>query len=61
MMTWQHTNFSFGNLGRGRPPLTFVDNLISDTGLKNTGEIKKLAADRKLWRHIIETRTLKPP
>ena len=47
--------------GRGRPPLTFVDNLISNTGLKNTGEIKELISARKLWRHIIETRTLKPP
>ena len=38
---------SHGTRGRGRPPLTFVDNLRSDTGLKNTGEIKKLIAYRQ--------------
>ena len=38
---------SHGTRGRGRPPLSFVDNLRSDTGLKNTGEIKKLIADRQ--------------
>ena len=37
---------SHGTRGRGRPPLTFVDNLRSDTEFKNTGEIKKLMADR---------------
>jgi len=42
-----HPHFvSFGQpkkaKGRGRPPLTFVDNFRSDTGVKNTGEIKEL-------------------
>ena len=52
---------SHGYRGRGRPPLTFVDTLRKDTGLVNTEEIRRLMADRKLWRDKIETRTLKPP
>ena len=39
LLRWES---SHGTRGRGRPPLTFVDNLRSDTKLKNTGEIKDL-------------------
>ncbi|KAL5252408.1 hypothetical protein ACHWQZ_G015245 [Mnemiopsis leidyi] len=41
---------------RGRPALTYVDNLRKDTGLSDTREIARL-----LWRRHINARTLKPP
>ena len=50
-----------GTRGRGRPPLTFVDTIRGDTGLTDTDEIRLLMSDRKLWRRIIDTRTLEPP
>ena len=50
-----------GKRSRGRPALTFVDNLRGDTGLSDSGEIGRLMADRVLWRRRIVTRTLKPP
>ena len=50
-----------GTRSRGRPALTYVDNLRKDTGLSNTGEIAGLMADRLLWRRHIRARTLKPP
>jgi hypothetical protein len=46
---------------RGRPAMSYVDNLRKDTGLNDTGEIGRLMADRLLWRRRIDTRTLKPP
>ncbi|KAL5257936.1 hypothetical protein ACHWQZ_G012773 [Mnemiopsis leidyi] len=46
---------------RGRPALTYVDNLRKDTGLSDTREIAGLMADRLLWRRHINARTLKPP
>lgn len=50
-----------GTRGRGRPALTFVDTLRSDTELVNTIEIGRLMDDRQLWRNFINARTLKPP
>ena len=58
-LLWEPTH---GVRSRGRPALTFVDNIRADTGLTDTGEISRLA-DRLvlLWRQRIDTRTLKPP
>ena len=58
LLLWEPTH---GARSRGRPALTFVDNLRADTGLTDTGEIGRLMADRVLWRQRIDTRTLKPP
>ena len=57
-LLWEPTH---GVRSRGRPALTFVDNIRADTGLTDTGEISRLMADRLLWRQRIDTRTLKPP
>ena len=58
LLLWEPTH---GTRSRGRPAVTFVDNLRTDTGLTDTGEIGRLMADRTLWRQRIDTRTLKPP
>ena len=52
---------SHGYRGRGRPALTFVDTIRSDTELNNTDEIGRLMDNRMLWRSSIDTRTLEPP
>ena len=58
LLLWEPTH---GTRSRGRPATTFVDNLRTDTGLTDTGEIGRLMADRLLWRQRIDTRTLRPP
>ena len=58
LLLWEPTH---GARSRGRPALTFIDNLRKDTGLADTEEIGRLMADRTLWRQHINTRTLKPP
>ena len=52
---------SHGHRGRGRPPLTFVDIIRSDTELASTMEIERIMSNRKLWRELIDTRRLYPP
>ena len=50
-----------GHRRRGRPHLTYVDVLKSDTGLDDSKEINKLMLDRQIWRRTIAARTLKSP
>ena len=50
-----------GFRNRGAPKLTFVDTIRRDVDLQDTGEIKQLMLDRKLWRDRIDARTKKPP
>ena len=58
LLLWEPNH---GARSRGRPCMTYVDNLRDDTGLTSTGEIGGLMADRLLWRQRIDTRTQKPP
>ena len=39
--------------GRGRPRLTYVDNLRLDTGLTETNEIAVLMEDRECWKTLV--------
>ena len=47
VLFWEPTH---GVTKRGRPHLTFVDNLRADTGLKSIKDISNLMEDRELWR-----------
>jgi hypothetical protein len=58
LLLWEPTHRA---RSRGRPALTFIDNLRNDTGLADTLEIGRLMAGRTLWRQRINTQTLKPP
>ena len=58
LLLWEPVH---GFRSRGRPALTFVDSIRRDTELDNTDEIRRIMNDRKLWRHVIDTRTMKPP
>jgi len=50
VLLWEPTH---GVAKRGRPYLTFVDNLRADTGLKSVGDISRLMEDRELWRSTV--------
>ncbi|KAI8513748.1 hypothetical protein Bbelb_080720 [Branchiostoma belcheri] len=41
-----------GKRSRGRPRVTFLDNLRKDTNLQDTREIKKAMEDKVLWRQL---------
>ena len=38
-----------GKRGRGRPATTYIDNLLEDTGLHDTNELRKTMLDRERW------------
>lgn len=40
-----------GKRGRGRPAITYIDNLVEDTGLQ-VPEIRSTMSNRELWRDI---------
>ena len=58
LILWEPTH---GHRSRGRPKLSYVDNLRKDMELKCTDEIRALMNDRTLWRSAIDSRTLQPP
>ena len=42
-----------GERVRGRPRLTWIDDIKKWTGIKTYGEIKRTAEDRKRWKSIV--------
>ena len=51
-----------GRADRGRPRLTFIDNLKADTGLRSVEEIARLMEDKVLWRAAVhDSREFYPP
>ena len=59
LLFWQPLH---GATRRGRPPLTYIDNLRSDTGIKSTLEMGTLMYNRKLWSNVaLESRVQYPP
>lgn len=49
LLFWQSTH---GATRRGRPPITFIDTLRSDTGLRSTIEMGTLMNDIQLWKNV---------
>ena len=43
LVLWQPTN---GHANRGRQTMTYVDNLLQDTGLENRSELQTVMMDR---------------
>ena len=41
-----------GQRPRGRPKLTFVDQLCKDSGTKSLDELQRLMEDRKQWQSV---------
>jgi len=39
------------NITRGRPKIAYINKMISDAGLKNYKELKRLAGNRDEWRN----------
>ena len=42
-----------GTRNRGVQPTSYIDNLLRDTGLENTSELRSLMVDRNDWRRVI--------
>ena len=42
-----------GTRGRGRPRLTWMDNVLNWTGVKNYVVAKRAAEDRVVWRSMV--------
>ena len=51
LVLWEPTE---GRRSRGAPRRTFIDNLLEDTGLNNTNELRMVMDDRTKWRSCIE-------
>ena len=50
LVLWEATE---GSRSRGAPRRTFIDNLLEDTGLTNTNELRMAMGDRTYWRSFI--------
>ena len=46
LLLWNPTD---GKRSRGRPAITFIDNLLEDTGLHDTSELRMVMTDRQRW------------
>ena len=53
LILWEPTH---GQRGRGRPKMTYVDQLKSDTGATTTGELAAMMNDRTVWRRTVDSR-----
>ena len=42
-----------GTRNRGRQCISFIDNLLQDTGMANTQELWTLMEDRREWRRLV--------
>ena len=40
----------------GRPAVTYIDNLTSDTSLKSTEELRTAMLDKETWKRCDESR-----
>ena len=49
LVFWEPTR---GKPNRGRPAVSYIDNLKADTNLSEVADIKKLMEDRKLWTKL---------
>ena len=50
LVLWQPTD---GHANRGRQTVTYVDNLLQDTGLGNTSELQAVMMDRGCWKGCV--------
>ena len=53
LVLWQPMS---GHMSTGRPAVTYVDNLYSDTSLKRVEELRTVKLDRETWKRTAELR-----
>ena len=51
LVLWEPTE---GKRKRGRRRLTFVDNLLENTGMENVQEMKTIILDRDMWKERVQ-------
>ena len=56
VLFWSPTH---GQRPKGRPSLTYIDQLVQDTG-HSEADICSLMSDRKLWRGVVKDRRNQP-
>ena len=44
----------FGTVNRGRRNITYVDNLLDDTGDEDMNCLKRSMVDRKIWKETVD-------
>ena len=50
LVLWQPMD---GHANRGRQKMTYVDNVLQDTGLGNTSELQTVMLDRGCWKGCV--------
>ena len=53
-VTWEPAH---GESSTGRPPTSFVDTLLRDTGLNDIAQLKQCMSDRVVWRNLSRGQT----
>ena len=51
LVLWQPTE---GRPGRGRRRVSYVDNLLQDTGMDNVEELRTIMEDRVEWKNRVK-------
>ena len=46
-------NLKHGKRSRGRQAYTYIDQLLTDTGLKSIDELKSMMDERYVWRMMV--------
>ena len=52
LVLWQPVD---GKAKRGRKNMTYIDNLLEDCGVEQTGEIRSYMLDRDKWRDRVSS------
>ena len=52
LILWQS---DVGNRKQGRRHMTYIDNLLEDSGMANTSELHTYMTDRDSWRSLVHT------
>ena len=52
LVFWEKEKEKEGKRKRGRQVRTFIDNILDDTGLESTAEVKSVMLERDLWKNV---------
>ena len=52
LVIWMPTD---SNPSRGRRRITYIDNLLQDTGMDSVQELRTIMKDRECWRNRVDS------